>query len=159
MPSSHPILRRPLLLLPSVFPSVRVFSSESAVRISVHLYPPEKQQRRETVVCVSFQVTQMWAQEAKVWSRQRKRPPGLRTRDAASSTPAQAEVNQPRDVSAGHMESSPPTRHSPPPPASNSVPETGPSKVRGQPESMPATVSPAVPRREGHAAEPAWRSG
>ena len=29
MPSSHPILCRPLLLLPSVFPSIRVFSSES----------------------------------------------------------------------------------------------------------------------------------
>ena len=33
MPSSHPILCRPLLLLPSIFPSVRVFSSESALRI------------------------------------------------------------------------------------------------------------------------------
>ena len=29
MPSSHPILCRPLLLLPSVFPSIRVFSKES----------------------------------------------------------------------------------------------------------------------------------
>ena len=33
MPSSHLILCRPLLLLPSVFPSTRVFSSESALRI------------------------------------------------------------------------------------------------------------------------------
>ena len=33
MPSSHLILRRPLLLLPSVFPSIRVFSSEPALRI------------------------------------------------------------------------------------------------------------------------------
>ena len=33
MPSSHLILCRPLLLLPSVFPSIRVFSSESALRI------------------------------------------------------------------------------------------------------------------------------
>ena len=30
MPFNHPILCRPLLLLPSVFPSIRVFSNESA---------------------------------------------------------------------------------------------------------------------------------
>ena len=34
MPSSHLILCRPLLLLPSIFPSISVFSSESALRIS-----------------------------------------------------------------------------------------------------------------------------
>ena len=33
MPSSHLILCRPLLLLPSIFPSSRVFSNESALRI------------------------------------------------------------------------------------------------------------------------------
>ena len=33
MPSNHLILCHPLLLLPSVFPSIRVFSSESAFRI------------------------------------------------------------------------------------------------------------------------------
>ena len=33
MPSSHLILYRPLLLLPSIFPSIRVFSHESALRI------------------------------------------------------------------------------------------------------------------------------
>ena len=33
MPSSHLILCRPLLLLPSVFPRIRVFSSESALHI------------------------------------------------------------------------------------------------------------------------------
>ena len=33
MPSNHLILCRPLLLLPSVFPSIRVFSSESAFHI------------------------------------------------------------------------------------------------------------------------------
>ena len=33
MPSKHLILRRPLLLLLSVFPSIRVFSHESALRI------------------------------------------------------------------------------------------------------------------------------
>ena len=34
MPSSHLILRLPLLLLPSVFPSIRVFSNESALLIT-----------------------------------------------------------------------------------------------------------------------------
>ena len=33
MPSKHPILCRPLLLLPSIFPSIRVFSNESAIHI------------------------------------------------------------------------------------------------------------------------------
>ena len=34
MPSNHLILCRPLLLLPSIFPSIRVFSNESVLRIS-----------------------------------------------------------------------------------------------------------------------------
>ena len=33
MPSSHLILCRPLFLLPSIFPSIKVFSNESALRI------------------------------------------------------------------------------------------------------------------------------
>ena len=33
MPSSHLILCHPLLLLPSIFPSIRAFSNESALRI------------------------------------------------------------------------------------------------------------------------------
>ena len=33
MPSNHLILRRPFLLLPSIFPSIRVFSNESALHI------------------------------------------------------------------------------------------------------------------------------
>ena len=33
IPSNHLILCRPLLLLPSVFPSIRVFSNESALHI------------------------------------------------------------------------------------------------------------------------------
>ena len=36
MPSNHLILCRPLLLLPSIFPNMRVFSNESALRISGH---------------------------------------------------------------------------------------------------------------------------
>ena len=38
MPSNHLILCRPLLLLPSVFPSIRVFSSELALRIKCLKY-------------------------------------------------------------------------------------------------------------------------
>ena len=33
MPSNHLVLCRPLLLLPSIFPSIRVFSTESALRM------------------------------------------------------------------------------------------------------------------------------
>ena len=33
MPSNHLIFCRPLLLLPSIFPSIRIFSSESALHI------------------------------------------------------------------------------------------------------------------------------
>ena len=33
MPSNHLIFYRPLLLLPSIFPSIRVFSSESVLHI------------------------------------------------------------------------------------------------------------------------------
>ena len=33
MPSNHLIICRPLVLLPSIFPSIRVFSSESALHI------------------------------------------------------------------------------------------------------------------------------
>ena len=33
MPSNHPILCHPLLLLPSIFPSIRVFSKESVLHI------------------------------------------------------------------------------------------------------------------------------
>ena len=38
MPSNHLILCRPLLLLPSIFPSIRVFSKESALRIRWQKY-------------------------------------------------------------------------------------------------------------------------
>ena len=34
MPSNHPILCRPVLLLPSKFPSIKVFSNESVLHIS-----------------------------------------------------------------------------------------------------------------------------
>ena len=38
LPSNHLILRRPLLLLPSIFPSIRVFSNESVLRIRWQKY-------------------------------------------------------------------------------------------------------------------------
>ena len=38
MPSNHLILCRPLLLLPSIFPSIRVFSNESALHIRWPMY-------------------------------------------------------------------------------------------------------------------------
>ena len=38
MPSSHLILGHPLLLLPSIFPSIRVFSNESVLRIMCSKY-------------------------------------------------------------------------------------------------------------------------
>ena len=38
MPSNHLILCRPLLFLPSVFPSIRVFSNESALHIKYSKY-------------------------------------------------------------------------------------------------------------------------
>jgi len=38
MPSNHLILCRPLLLLPSIFPSIRVFSNESGLHIRWPMY-------------------------------------------------------------------------------------------------------------------------
>ena len=38
MPSNHLILCHPLLLLPSIFPSIRVFSNESALRMRWPMY-------------------------------------------------------------------------------------------------------------------------
>ena len=49
MPSSHLILCRPHLLLPSIFPSISVFSIELAIRIMVFVGG-----RRETLVSLAF---------------------------------------------------------------------------------------------------------
>ena len=38
MPSNHLVLYHPLLLLPSIFPSIRVFSKESALCIIIPLH-------------------------------------------------------------------------------------------------------------------------
>ena len=60
MPSNHLILCRPLLLLPSVFPSIRVFSKDSALGIR-------------------------WPKDGLTWSTERSSTLGLRT---AKDTPA-----------------------------------------------------------------------
>ena len=41
MPSNHLILCRPLLLLPSIFPSIRVFSHQVAKALEFQLYPAD----------------------------------------------------------------------------------------------------------------------
>ena len=53
MPSNHLILCRPLLLLPSIFPSTRVFSSESALcmRGSYCLYEDEADSPDSALCC------------------------------------------------------------------------------------------------------------
>ena len=57
MPSNHLILCRPLLLLPSIFPSIRVFSNESALRIRWPKYwrVPIKHDRDDNIP-ISFHV-------------------------------------------------------------------------------------------------------
>jgi len=44
--SNHLILCRPLLLLPSIFPSIRVFSNELAVRIRWPKYWPREREQQ-----------------------------------------------------------------------------------------------------------------
>ena len=46
MPSNHLIHHRPLLLLPSIFPSIRVFSNESALQDFLELTP------KKDVLCI-----------------------------------------------------------------------------------------------------------
>ena len=58
MPSNHLILCHPLLLLPSVFPSIRGFPSESAARIS-HLVNSLTHQVKELAI-VKFREAAFW---------------------------------------------------------------------------------------------------
>ena len=54
MPFNRLILCRPLLLLPSIFPSIRVFSNESALRIVLpNVRIPEQEERRLPRQCNS----------------------------------------------------------------------------------------------------------
>ena len=52
MPSNHLILCRPLLLLPSIFPSIRVFSNESVLNI---MWPNIRVSASTSVLPVSIQ--------------------------------------------------------------------------------------------------------
>ena len=58
MPSNHLIFCRPLLLLPSIFPSIRVFSNESAlcIRWPKYLFQLEHQSFQWTPRLVSFRM-------------------------------------------------------------------------------------------------------
>ena len=53
MPSSHLILCRPLLLLPTIPPSIRIFSNESTLRLDFHShhYP----QTAQSPFCFTYQ--------------------------------------------------------------------------------------------------------
>ena len=62
MPSNHLILCQPLFLLPSIFPSIRVFSNESAIHIRWPMYwsfsiSPSK----EYMGLISFKVDWFWS--------------------------------------------------------------------------------------------------
>ena len=59
MPSNHLILCHPPLLLPSIFPSIRVFSNESALRIRWPKYWSYS-------ICQQIWKTQQWPQD---WKR------------------------------------------------------------------------------------------
>ena len=63
MPSSHLILCRPLLLLPSVFPSTRVFSNESVLINTQH-----KRSKRSLSTCIFLPVDVHWSQRC-LWER------------------------------------------------------------------------------------------
>jgi len=56
MPSNHLILCRPLLLLPSIFPSVRVFSNESAQVAKVLEFQLQHQSLQWTLGLISFRM-------------------------------------------------------------------------------------------------------
>ena len=65
MPSNYLILCRPLPLLPSVFPTIRVFSNESALCIQHHLLQkafPDRPPSTETVFCTTLvALWNLWA--------------------------------------------------------------------------------------------------
>ena len=67
MPSNHLILYHPLLLLPSIFPSIRVFSNESVLHIrwpkywsfSFNMLNPQDQSPLEWTGWISFQFKEL----------------------------------------------------------------------------------------------------
>ena len=56
MPSNHHVLCRPLLLLPSIFPSIRVFSNESALCIWPKYWSFSFSPSNEYTVLISFRI-------------------------------------------------------------------------------------------------------
>ena len=62
MSSNHLILCHPLLLLPSIFPSIRIFSNESVLRISWPKYHDEQngykapEEQCKHILCPTFRV-------------------------------------------------------------------------------------------------------
>ena len=65
MPSNHLILCCPLLLLPPIFPSIRVFSNESALRIR---WPKLLSHKKDWnwVICRDMDVYRIWHRD---WSK------------------------------------------------------------------------------------------
>ena len=60
--SNHPTLCRPLLLLPSVFPSIRVFSNELALRIRWPKLYVHTKTNTWTFISVVFKIANIWKQ-------------------------------------------------------------------------------------------------
>ena len=74
MPSNHPILCRPLLLPPSFFPSIRVFSHESVLRIRWPKYwrfSFNTSPSSEVLRLVKFRETESRMVVAKCWEEER----------------------------------------------------------------------------------------
>ena len=61
MPSNHLILGHPLLLLPSIFPNIRVFSNESALHIRWPKYSPLTSLKYSPLTSVLPMNTQDWS--------------------------------------------------------------------------------------------------
>ena len=74
MPSNHLILHYPLLLLPSIFPIIRVFSKESALRIRWPKYwsfsfniSPSNNQSWLFIARTDVETAILWSPDAKSW--------------------------------------------------------------------------------------------
>ena len=56
MPSNHLILCRPLLLLLSIFPSIRIFSNESAHNIKQIISFPADSSKEDNFICIPVKI-------------------------------------------------------------------------------------------------------
>ena len=80
IPSSHLILCRPLLLMPSIFPSIWVFSNESALRIRWPKYWSfsfDISPSNEYSGLISFRID--WFELSRVWDSQESYPPQFKS--------------------------------------------------------------------------------